>query len=79
VTLVQIFLHAFVINLSGLFDNWAWPSIHRHDLLAEVGGARNVGIFKRRAQQFFPERKFDRQMAGDPRPRFALFPARPSS
>ena len=52
VTSVQIFLHAFVINLSGVFDNWAWAFVHRHDLLAEVGGAINVGVFKRSTQQF---------------------------
>ena len=55
VTFVQVFLHAFVINLSGVFDNWAWAFIHRHDLLAEVGGALNVGIFKRNTQRFLAD------------------------
>lgn len=55
VTSVQIFLHAFVINLSGVFDNWAWAFVHRHDLLADIGSRLDVGIFKRRTQQFLPD------------------------
>lgn len=55
VTSVQVFLHAFVINLSGVFDNWAWAFVHRHDLLGEIGGALNVGVFKRRTQRCFSE------------------------
>jgi len=42
---VQINLHAFVINLSGIFDNWAWAYVLRHDLLAQVGGRHKVGLF----------------------------------
>lgn len=55
VIFVQIFLHAFVINLSGVFDNWAWAFVHRHNLLDKVGGRLNVGIFKERTQQFFSD------------------------
>ena len=42
---VQINLHAFVINLSGIFDNWAWAYVLRHGLLAQIGGRRSVGLF----------------------------------
>lgn len=55
VSSVEMSLHAFVINLSGIFDNWAWAFVHRHDLLSEIGGRRNVGIFKARTQTFLPE------------------------
>jgi len=55
VTSVQVFLHAFVINLSGVFDNWAWAFVHRHDLLEEIGGPPNVGVFKNRTQRLFSE------------------------
>src|SRR5262245_16384311 len=51
---VQINLHAFVINLSGVFDNWAWAFIHRHGLLQEVGGRLNVGMFKEATQRLLP-------------------------
>jgi hypothetical protein len=51
---VQINLHAFVINLSGVFDNWAWAFIHRHDLLRNVGGKTNVGMFKEATQRLLP-------------------------
>ncbi len=51
---VQINLHAFVINLCGIFDNWAWAFILRHDLELEIGGRRNVGLFKVKTQQFLP-------------------------
>jgi hypothetical protein len=27
---VQVYLHAFVINLSGIFDCWAWAFVLRH-------------------------------------------------
>ena len=43
---VQINLHAYVMNLYGIFDNWAWAFIHRHDLLSKVGGKHGVSLFK---------------------------------
>lgn len=49
-TAVQIYLHAFVINLSGVFDNWAWAFVHRHGLQERVGGPLNVGMFKTATQ-----------------------------
>lgn len=53
---VQVRLHAFVINLSGVFDNWAWAFVHRHGLLGRLGGRReNVGLFNTRTQRLLPE------------------------
>lgn len=50
----QINLHAFVMNVYGLYDNWAWVFVLQHDLLDEVGGRGNVGLFKRKTQRFLP-------------------------
>lgn len=65
VTSVQMFLHAFVINLSGVFDNWAWAFVHRHDLLDEIGGALDVGVFKKRTQRCF-SKSFREYLAASP-------------
>ncbi|MBA1145893.1 hypothetical protein H0Z60_02360 [Ectothiorhodospiraceae bacterium WFHF3C12] len=43
---VQINLHAYFINLYGIFDNWAWSFVLRHDLLKAVGGKHGVGLFR---------------------------------
>jgi hypothetical protein len=51
---VQVYLHAFVINLSGIFDCWAWAFVLRHGLLAKIGGPRRVGMFLARTQRFLP-------------------------
>ena len=51
---VQIYLHAFVINLYGIFDNWAWAFALRHDLLAAIGYRTDVGLFKQKTQRFLP-------------------------
>lgn len=51
---VQIDLHAFVINLSGLFDNLAWAFVLRHSLETAVGDRLKVGIFKAATQKFLP-------------------------
>ena len=51
---VQVYLHAFVINLSGIFDCWAWALVLRHGLLARIGGPKHVGMFLSRTQSFLP-------------------------
>jgi hypothetical protein len=51
---VQVYLHAFVVNLSGIFDCWAWAFILRHGLLSRVGGPRDVGMFLQKTQRFLP-------------------------
>jgi hypothetical protein len=52
---VQINLHAYVINISGIFDNWAWAFVQRHGLLEQVGGKHGVGLFKNQTAQFLPQ------------------------
>lgn len=44
---VQINMHAYVINLYGIFDNWAWAFVLRHGLLEKLGGKHGVGMFKK--------------------------------
>jgi hypothetical protein len=53
-TEVQICLHAFVINLSGVFDNWAWAFVLRHELMPAIGDHRNIGMFKAATQRLLP-------------------------
>ena len=52
---VQIYLQAYVMNLFGLFDNWAWAFILFHDLEADVGGKFGVGFQRRETQRFLPD------------------------
>ena len=42
---VQINLHAFVMNLYGLYDNWAWAYVLKHDLEAVIGDRKRIGLF----------------------------------
>lgn len=51
---IEINLHAFVINLNGIFDNWAWAFVLRHDLESDIGDRRNVGLFKGKTQRLLP-------------------------
>lgn len=52
---VQIYLQAYVMNLFGLFDNWAWAFVLLHDLEAQVGGRFGVGFQRRETQRFLPQ------------------------
>ena len=51
---VQINLHAFVIIAYGIHDNWAWVYVLQHNLEAEIGGRRRVGLFIDATQQRLP-------------------------
>jgi hypothetical protein len=52
---VQIYLQAFVINVAGIFDNWAWAFVLRHGLLDDLkGGKFGVGMFVKPTQQRLP-------------------------
>lgn len=51
----QMFLHAFVINLSGVLDNVAWVYVLRHDLEQTIGDHRRIGLFDDRTTRFLPE------------------------
>lgn len=48
---VQINLHGFIINLSGIFDNLAWAFKYRHDLPIHQN---SVGLFRRETIAFLP-------------------------
>jgi hypothetical protein len=50
----QINLHAFIMNLYGLFDNLAWAFVLHHELLSVVGDRKNVGFFLLATKRFFP-------------------------
>jgi hypothetical protein len=62
---IQINLHAFVINLSGVLDNWAWAFVHRHGLQDKIGSRKNVGLFKAKTQAFLPAEFSDYVTSGD--------------
>lgn len=51
---VQINLHAFVINLLGIYDNWAWAFVLRHGLEREIGDRRLIGLFNQATQKHLP-------------------------
>jgi hypothetical protein len=50
---VNINLHAFVINLVGVFDNWAWAFLLRHELVTEFN-RKNISLFKNETQKHLP-------------------------
>lgn len=50
---VQINLHAFMINVYGVFDNWAWAFVYRHALEDRID-RRGVGLFRDRTARFLP-------------------------
>lgn len=52
---VQINLHAFVINLYGLFENLAWAFVLRHGLESEIGNRKKIGMFLGTTQSYMPQ------------------------
>ncbi|MEQ1936576.1 MAG: hypothetical protein ABL962_22215, partial [Fimbriimonadaceae bacterium] len=52
---VQISLHAFVLNLYGLFENLAWAFVHRHNLESTIGDRKRIGLFLESTQKYLPE------------------------
>lgn len=51
---VEINLHAFMTNLCGVFDNWAWAFVLRHDLDKEFKNRQEISLFKNKTQKFLP-------------------------
>ena len=51
---VQINLQAYVMNMYGLFDNWAWAFVIFHKLEQQVGGKFGVGFQREKTQKFLP-------------------------
>jgi hypothetical protein len=52
---VQINLHAFVMNLNGIYDNWAWAYVLRHNLEEKIGDRRKIGLFMTPTRKHLPE------------------------
>lgn len=52
---VQINLHAFVMNLYGVFENWAWAFCYRHDLQTEIKDKRQIGMFSTTMKPYLPK------------------------
>ena len=46
-------LHAFLMHLAGVWDNWAWAYLLRHD--AAPSNPRKVGLFKAKIQRLLPK------------------------
>lgn len=55
---LQIHLHAFLINIAGVFDNWAWAFVHRHGLRPDLHPTR-ISIFKEETLQYLPQPMLD--------------------
>jgi hypothetical protein len=51
---IDINLHAFFINIFGLLDNMAWVIMYENNE-SEVIDKMNVGLYKRKTQQFFKD------------------------
>ena len=51
---LQIHLHAFLINLAGVFDNWVWAFVHRHGLRPDLHPTR-ISFFKEETRQYLPQ------------------------
>lgn len=51
---VQISLHAFVMNIYGIFENLAWAFACRHNLIAEIGDRKKIGLFMSSTQRLLP-------------------------
>lgn len=51
---VQINLHAFVMNVYGIFENWAWAFIERHQLRGRQKGVMWIGMFREETRRYFP-------------------------
>jgi hypothetical protein len=52
---VDAYLHAFFINVAGIFDNWAWAFIYRHDLQESIVNRHDIGLFKQKTQKHLPQ------------------------
>ena len=53
---VQINLHAFTMNLYGLFENFAWCFVIYHNLEETIGDRRRISLFHRQTKRYLPER-----------------------
>jgi len=51
---IQINLHAFLINLVGVFDNCAWAYCYKHQLDSLLKNPQNIDFFKTSFRKFLP-------------------------
>ncbi|VVE20114.1 hypothetical protein PPN31114_03106 [Pandoraea pneumonica] len=51
---VQINLHAFVMNVYGVFENFAWAFVERHQLRGHRKGVKWIGMFRAETRNYFP-------------------------
>ncbi|MEO0437322.1 MAG: hypothetical protein AAF098_10475 [Pseudomonadota bacterium] len=55
---LQIHLHAFLINLAGVFENWAWAFVQRHGLRPDLRPTQ-ISVFKEETQRYLPKAILD--------------------
>lgn len=51
---LQVNIQSFFINVYGVFDNWAWAFIYRHNLLDKIRHKSKISLFKKEMQRFLP-------------------------
>jgi hypothetical protein len=51
---LQVYLHAYVINVAGILDNFAWVFVAERGLEQAIGGRKKVGLFIPATQQHLP-------------------------
>ena len=51
---LQVYLQAFVINVAGILDNFAWVIVVERSLEAVIGGRKKVGLFIPATQRYLP-------------------------
>lgn len=51
---VQINLHALVMNVYGVFENFAWAFIERHQLRGKHKGVKWIGMFREDTRRYLP-------------------------
>ena len=52
---VQVNLHAFTMNLYGIFENCAWCFVLFHDLQSIIEDPRKISLFSRPTKRYLPE------------------------
>jgi hypothetical protein len=52
---VEISLHAFLINVHGIYDNWALVFVRHHNIEKLLADKRQVGLFLKSTQKYLPK------------------------
>ena len=52
---LDINLHAFLINVAGIGDNWAWAYVLRHNIESDFAKRTHIGLFMKETIRRFPE------------------------